>query len=129
MRIIVTISILLGNNAYPGALRFGRCVAALRRRPRADSSSFAASAAATARFFETDLPMCASKSNRGEIIKSHLCARKNNRTDAAFASALSKTRLTNFRAGIAKRRKKFGFWFWPGLARLRAGNRPFGILP
>jgi hypothetical protein len=48
----------------------------LSRRLRADSSSLAASAAATAFLFETDLPMGVSKSNRGKIIKSHLYARK-----------------------------------------------------
>ena len=51
-------------------------VAALSRRPRADSSSLALSAAATACFFEIDLPMDVSKSNRGKIIKSHLYALK-----------------------------------------------------
>jgi len=30
---------------------------------------------------------------------------------------LSKTRLINFRADIAKRREKFGFWLSPALAR------------
>jgi hypothetical protein len=45
-----------------------------------------------------------------------LCAR-NNRGDAATASALGKARLINFRADLAKRREKFGFCLSPGLAR------------
>jgi hypothetical protein len=70
-------------------------VAALSRRPRADSSSFGASAAATACFFETDLPMRVSKSNRGKIIKPHLHAPKIIASEAATASPLSTAALIN----------------------------------
>jgi hypothetical protein len=38
-------------------------------------------------------------------------------TRAAIASRLGSAALTNFRAAIAKRRERFGFWFWPVLAR------------
>jgi hypothetical protein len=74
--------------------------------------------------------MGASKSNRGEIIKPHLLCARNNRCRAAIASALSKARLINFRAGPAKRREKFGFWFWPGLARfVQETDRSVSYLP
>jgi hypothetical protein len=49
-----------------------RWVAALSRRPRADSSSPAGCAAAADFFLEADLPMRRSKSDGSEIIKSHL---------------------------------------------------------
>jgi hypothetical protein len=52
--------------------------------------------------------MRASQSNRGAIIKSHLCA-ESNRTHAAIASRLCSAALINFRADTAKRREKFGF--------------------
>jgi hypothetical protein len=42
------------------------------------------------------------------IIKSHLCA-QSNRHNAAIASRLCSTALTNFRAAAAKRRETFGF--------------------
>jgi hypothetical protein len=58
-----------------------------------------------------------SKSNRGKIIKSHLLCAQNDRWGAAIASALSKAGLINSEAEAAKRREKFGFWFWPRLAR------------
>jgi hypothetical protein len=38
-------------------------------------------------------------------------------TRAAIASRLCSAALINFRAATAKRRKRFAFWFLPGLAR------------
>jgi hypothetical protein len=85
-----------------------KCVAALSNRPRADSSSPAADVAAEF-FFEVDLPMRASKSNRSDFSKSHLHALKIIARWAAIASALSKPRLANFKAVLPKRLQSFIF--------------------
>jgi len=50
-----------------------------------------------------------SKSNRGEIIKSHLLCAQNNRGGVATAQPLGKAALTDFRAASAKALQNFAF--------------------
>jgi hypothetical protein len=85
-----------------------KCVAALKSRPRADSSSPAAGIAVEF-FFDVDLPMRASKSNRSDFSKSHLHPLKKIASEAATALRLSKPRLANSRAILVKRLQSFSF--------------------
>jgi hypothetical protein len=85
-----------------------KCVAALSSRPRADSSSAAAEAAADF-LFTADLPMRCSKSNRGDFSKPHLHALKIIASEAAIASPLSKPRLADSKAVRLKRLQSFTF--------------------